>query len=74
MQFPVDSCWPQHSLCTHREYIGRVCKLWGEPAKIVKSSDGYALIAPLDPSKGSVPYSWVAVFNTMANRRGNFQD
>jgi hypothetical protein len=66
------SCWPQHTLCTHRKYIGRMCKLWGEPAKITKDGEGYAHIAPLDPRFGSVSYSWVTVFNTMENCKGNF--
>jgi hypothetical protein len=68
------ACWPDHRDCLHRSYIGRACTLHGEPAKIVKDVDGHASVAPLDSSRGSVPYSWTAVYNIMDNRNGKFGD
>jgi hypothetical protein len=65
-------CWPAHTDCAHRDYIGQPCTLNGKPAKIVKDSDGFANVAPLDPEQGAVPYSWTAIYNIMDNRNGRF--
>lgn len=66
------ACWPHHRDCIHREYIGREVTLQGRPAKITCDERGYASVVPLDSELGGVSYSWVAVFNTCANRGGRF--
>ena len=53
------------------EYIGRAVTLNGHPAKIVREG-AFAAIAPLDSSKGTLQYSWGAVFRTCDNRDGQF--
>jgi len=55
-----------------REYIGRACTLNGNPAKIVIDGNGLPSVAPLNPDLGVIPYSWVAVFNIIDNRKGEF--
>ncbi len=65
-------CWPNHAACGHRDYIGRAVTLQGAPAKVVKDCDGRAHISPLNPDVGTVPYSWVAVFNIVDNHGGKF--
>ncbi len=66
------ACWPHHLDCDHRDYIGRAVTLTGEPAKITMDREGYAQIAPLDPARGTVPYSWTAVWNIIDNRNSEF--
>lgn len=69
---PGPACWPRHIDCEHREYIGQAVTLHGEPAKITMDIEGHPHVAPLDPEKGSVPYSWTAVFNICENHNGRF--
>lgn len=66
------ACWPEHLDCDHRDYIGRACTLHGKPAKICKNEEGYALVCPLNPELGSVPFSWCAVWNIIDNHGGEF--
>lgn len=67
------NCWPKHLDCLHRDYVGRGVSLNGRAAKVVLDGKGHALVAPLDPARGSVPFSWVTVFNVCDNRAGKFE-
>ena len=64
--------WNDRQIEQQNEVVGKPCKLAGAPAKVTRNREGYAMIAPLDPSKGSVPYSWIAVFNILENHGGKF--
>lgn len=78
------SCWPHHTNCAHRKYIGRAVTLYDEPARIVIDSEGYAHVTPLDPDcesvsyppldpdRKSVSYSWIAVFAICDLHSGRF--
>ena len=55
-----------------RGYVGRAVTLNGEPAKVTMDKDGWPWIAPLDSSKGTIPFSWVAVYNICDNHNGEF--
>ena len=66
-------CWPNHTSCDHRDYIGRAVTLNGQPAKVTKDATGRSYVAPLNPNHGTVPYSWVAIFNVIDNRNSRFE-
>ena len=61
----------QNRLDQQDKYIGKAVTLNGEPAKIVRNGD-FADVAPLDTSKGAVPFSWTAIYNICDNHNGEF--
>ena len=71
----AETCWPDHLDCDHRRVIGAAVTLNGNAAKVVKDSDGYGYVMPLD-HKGDmpVPFSWACIFNVIQNRNGDFNN
>ena len=54
------------------DYVGRAVTLDGMPATVHRDKEGWPWIAPLDTSKGSIPYCWVTVYNICDNHGGKF--